>query len=74
MMSTEQKYCCDSFKLSVSEGIIRQSYDKWISDIVMYRENKSMLSDIYKIQGITFIVYHFCPWCGASTDKKPNNI
>lgn len=57
-------YCCEPLKLTIDSGGIRKFHNKWISDIVMYREDESTFSPVYNIEGINLLVYHNCPFCG----------
>lgn len=63
--TTEQVYCCDGFKLTIEQGGIRKFFGKWISDVVLYRDDKSTFSPVYNIEGITILLYKYCPFCGT---------
>lgn len=61
--------CCETFEKAIEQGIIRNFMGKYMSDVTIYQEDKSMLSDIYKIRGMTLLLYLHCPYCGADTKE-----
>ena len=73
--ATEQVYCCEGFELTVNRGAIRKFFNKWISDVISYRDDKSTFSPVYNIDAINMLLYKYCPFCGteinpSNTDKK----
>ena len=60
-----EEFCCEPFEETVLSGGIRKLHGKWISDILMYREDKSTFSPVYNIEGVNILLYVHCPWCGT---------
>lgn len=70
-MKMSDNYCCDQFQLSVERGGIREFLGKWISDVVLYRDDKTTFSPVYNIAAINPLLYSHCPFCGKSV-RKPH--
>lgn len=63
---------CKAFQLCVDQGSVRKLHNMWLSDVTIYEEDKTAISDIYKIHGLYPLVYIYCPFCGVKISNIPD--